>query len=1068
MLAYLLDVSLCWLIFYLLYYFWLSKETFFHLNRWYLLGTLVLGLIIPLVPSPFGAEVQESEWVTLYVAPINMGLESLEVTVTSGGDTTWEFDWLVLLKWIYWGGVILSSLRFLSGLWRIGSLYLRAEHIRVGQYRVALTNEAHLPFSFFRVIFKSKTGNLDEFSEQKITDHELAHVRGWHTIDVLLVEVVSILLWCSPPVHLYRRSLRIVHEYIADSAAIRTGQKKKYGHLLIRQSQSGLQLALANHFIQSQLKKRITMMTRTRSQRQAFLKYLPVIPLLVVALVVFSNWEAVAGDRLDILNTESLTQTKNAADEYDPRIFRKKLSAALHQRQQMATDEDVEIVKAFTDLHNDWAAKYPEHAKEIQGIAEEVAETYQLNVEFTDNKVKAAHFRQSFEAFAKGRKYTILPGSEAPLKFKMPEGENPYILINDKPAPADWKAQLDKNKIERIEVLKGEAAVKAYGQQAKNGAIQIYTKDFRKAENTMPRFPGCEHIADLKKRQECADQNLREHLFANLKYPEGYAKYKVQGTVIAQYTVDKTGKVKNVRIVRTIGGGFNKAVEEVLQNMPAFIPGTIDGAAADVEVTLPIKFMASEEEVHESPGTPDPMVIISSLESQQNKPLFIVDGVIFEDGNIESIHQDDIDRIDVLKGEQALKEYGERGANGVVRIFTKMRAYDVSPVFPGCEGLEGEEQLNCSAKSFLTQVYRNIKYPTSARNANIEGMVVVKYTISEEGKVTNARIARKLDEALDAEVLRVIGELPDWKPALKDGKPVAVDLVLPVRFKIEGYPVEPNQKAVVRTEEEPKRKTTEANGKGMVKGELMDEVVVIGYGHQRAEREALTMVEEMPRFPGCEEETDPKTRSNCAIKRMMEFVYNRIAYTKSAKEAGIEGMIVASFIVNKQGGIEDIRIERGLGYGLNEQVIETIKLMPKWVPGKQDGKTVDVAINLPVRFLLASKKAKQNTMVKEKPAAPREPATLQTPTPDNQLRLQNFRAAPNPTTGLISLRFQSEAKPLSLRIMTAEGKIVYQRQFPQFGGNFEEQIDLQDAPKGTLFIAVQQGEQVHTSTVILQ
>ncbi|MCB0386552.1 MAG: hypothetical protein KDD43_14260, partial [Bdellovibrionales bacterium] len=81
MLTYLLQVSLCWLIFYLLYYFWLSRETFFDLNRWYLLGTLFLGLVIPFMPSPFVA--QESDWVTLYVAPISIGLENLQITVTA-------------------------------------------------------------------------------------------------------------------------------------------------------------------------------------------------------------------------------------------------------------------------------------------------------------------------------------------------------------------------------------------------------------------------------------------------------------------------------------------------------------------------------------------------------------------------------------------------------------------------------------------------------------------------------------------------------------------------------------------------------------------------------------------------------------------------------------------------------------------------------------------------------------------------------------------------------------------------------------------------------------------------
>ena len=1063
MTAYLLDVSLCWLIFYLLYYCWLSKETFFQLNRWYLLGTLLLGLIIPVIPSPFGAGVQESNWVTLYVAPINMGLESLEVTVTAPSKGEMDIDWQALLKWIYWAGVCFTGIRFLSGLSRIAGMYLRAEHIRVGQYHVALTDEQHLPFSFFRVVFKSKLGKLNEFEDEKITDHELAHVRGWHTIDVLLVELVSIFLWCSPPVHLYRRSLRIVHEYIADSAAIRTGQKKKYGHLLIRQSQSGLQLALANHFIQSQLKKRIMMMTRTRSRRQAFLKYLPVIPLLVAALVVFSNWEAVAGDSMDRLKDKSVeaveTLGMELTNDYDPRVLRKQLSAALHKLDQLEAGENGNknssfLLQKFVAIHEKWSGEFPGHQQEIKLIAEKVAAEYDVELEFNNNAIKTARLKSRSVIYAPGMDLGTPPIEG--IKFK-PQGD-PYVLIDDKPAPADWKSTLDKNDIESIDVLKGESATEVYGAKAKDGAIRIYTKSFKKTGTILPRFPGCEDIEDPKERDECANVNLREHLFANLKYPEDYSKYDVQGTVIAKYTVDKTGQIKDVHIVRTIGGGFSKAVEDVLESMPKLIPGTVDGVPADVEVTLPIQFKASGKEVKESSNTPDPMVIISSLNHGKDKPLYVIDGKIQNKGYVIDLDPNDIEIIDVLKGEQAVKAYGDQGANGVVRIFTKERLYDIAPVFPGCEALEGTEQLECSKEGFLRNVYMNIKYPASARNSNIEGLIVVKYTIGKDGKVKDPIIHRGIDGALDQEVLRVINELPDWEPALKGGKPVAMDMILPIQFRIENEQ-KSNAEKIAGLAGDRQQEKSAFTDKDRIQGEVVDQIVVTGYGNASENRDGMLIVEDMPRFPGCEDESD-ETRMLCAQKRMLEFVYNNISYPKAAKQAGTSGTVLASFVVGKTGEIRDVKIEKGLGHGLNEQVLEVISKMPKWIPGRQKGKAVDAIVHLPVKFKLDSQQDKKPTEVH-----------VNGPEPGSDLRrleLQNFRAAPNPSHGLINLRFQSEAKPLNLRILSADGQIVYQRELPRFSGNFDEQIDLQDAPKGTLFISIQQGEQVHTSTVILQ
>ncbi|PHN07329.1 TonB family protein [Flavilitoribacter nigricans] len=1020
MIAYLLDVSLCWLTFYLLYYFWLSNETFFHLNRWYLLGTLVLGLIIPFVPSPFGMQVQESEWVTLYVAPLNMGLESLEVTVTAPGAAEQHFDWMLLLKWIYWGGVFLTAFRFLSGIWRISTLYLRAEHIRVGQYRVALTDEPHLPFSFFRVVFKSKLGNLDEFAEEKITDHELAHVRGWHTIDVLLVELVSIFLWCSPPVYLYRRSLRIVHEYIADSAAIRTGEKKKYGHLLIRQSQSGLQLALANHFIQSQLKKRIMMMTKTRSRRQAFLKYLPVIPLLVVAMVVFSNWEAVANDSLDLLgnspSNERVTENATLNEDFDPKVLEKKMRAILDKAKKLEADgegtqEEQYLIDQFAVLHENWSQKYPEHRSNILQVTKKVAEEFRLFLVIEDGQIQKAFDRYGVQLFTRGQRVEMPASFKETGSIKLNGDGNPYVLINEKPAPADWKETLDKSNIESVNVLKGESAIKAYGEKAKDGAVLIYTKDFEKE-------------IQLKGEGEP---------YVLINDQPAPADWKS--------SIDK----ENIAKVNVLKGEAAIA---------AYGEKAKDGA---IQIYTKDFKKANNETDNQYKEAPSAKVIISKLGHAPVDPLFILDGEVFE-GDINDLDPNDIEMIDVLKGESAIKEFGEAGANGVVRISTKDRPYDVSPIFPGCEDLEGEDQLNCSRKGFLMNVYKNIRYPASARNAHIEGMIVVKYTIGTDGKVKNAMIHRGIDEALDNEVLRVINELPDWKPALKDGKPVAVDMILPVQFNIEGDEEESRAAKKAIGNENYKESKRAYLEKMAIDGQVAEEIVVTGYGQTRSPLEAFKIAEEMPRFPGCEG-VDVAERQNCADKNMIDFIYKNVTYTEAAKKAGTSGTVVVSFVVGKNGKIRDVRILKGLGHGLNESVLNMIDKMPDWIPGRQDGKLVDVIFNLPVRFKTTSVERPATTVKVNGPD--QQPATT-------MLDLKNFKAAPNPTNGLINLRFQAEAQPLQVRVLTAQGQAVYQRNIPQFNGNFDEQIDLSDAPKGTLFISVQQGEKMYTSTVIVQ
>lgn len=100
-----------------------------------------------------------------------------------------------------------------------------------------------------------------------------------------------------------------------------------------------------------------------------------------------------------------------------------------------------------------------------------------------------------------------------------------------------------------------------------------------------------------------------------------------------------------------------------------------------------------------------------------------------------------------------------------------------------------------------------------------------------------------------------------------------------------------------------------------------------------------TVVEQFPEFPGGDE------------ARML-FLRKNIKYPRSAQEEGIQGTVYATFIVEKDGSLSDIKILRGLSSDINSEVIRVIKLFPKWIPGKQNGKIVRVQYNIPVRFVL--------------------------------------------------------------------------------------------------------------------
>ncbi len=122
-------------------------------------------------------------------------------------------------------------------------------------------------------------------------------------------------------------------------------------------------------------------------------------------------------------------------------------------------------------------------------------------------------------------------------------------------------------------------------------------------------------------------------------------------------------------------------------------------------------------------------------------------------------------------------------------------------------------------------------------------------------------------------------------------------------------------------------------------------------------REIFVVVEEMPRFPGCETVAgDAKAKKACADKKLMEFIYDKIQYPAIARENGVEGNVVVQFVVNTDGTVTDVSVVRDIGAGCGEEAVRIVNLMnsmsDKWTPGKQRGRPVRVMFTLPIRFKL--------------------------------------------------------------------------------------------------------------------
>ncbi len=271
-LHYLLQVNLYLVLFYGFYHVALRKETFFHLNRVYLLGAAALSFFIPLIQSTWvrAWDVTErvSEQLTVVYVPLT------KVTTATPAQTAWPIG--MLLAFVYITGVLVGVARLSLRMAYLGNL-LRGKH---------KGEQPKQAFSFFNFLFVSQ----DLPMRQVILEHEYVHIRQLHSADVLLFELIAIFNWFNPVLWLYKKAIRYIHEFIADDIASRQQPSKEAYAMILFNEEFGVKaVPIANNFFnQSLLKTRVMMLLKERSHKQAMLRYGLVLPLFLWMVIISS------------------------------------------------------------------------------------------------------------------------------------------------------------------------------------------------------------------------------------------------------------------------------------------------------------------------------------------------------------------------------------------------------------------------------------------------------------------------------------------------------------------------------------------------------------------------------------------------------------------------------------------------------------------------------------------------------------------------------------------------------------------------------------------------------------
>lgn len=483
-----------------------------------------------------------------------------------------------------------------------------------------------------------------------------------------------------------------------------------------------------------------------------------------------------------------------------------------------------------------------------------------------------------------------------------------------------------------------------------------------------PRYPG-------------GDQQLMAYLLGSYQYPTAAQERGIKGIVLVDFVIGADGKVRDVQTASQVGGGCTEEALRLVRTMPAWVPAQHQGKPVAVAVAqFPVSFPPPYWK--EPRGTTARAVAeneknqaaLAQLEakrkaSQEVQPVFAgardagsaleyfrkyvrfqrdnpggpVEGTVYlqftvaEDGQVRNAHiiGDVCPPCDaeVLRVAQTMPRWvpGRRqgrptalpvglgihyasyfadGKNQPEPPAGVLKAAEVAPNFPG-----GPDSL---------MNYLRRAYPPDPTNRS--SGVLAEFVVRPDGSLTDVRIVEGRGEQQEnAQNIALIQGMPRWKPGLQNGKPVAVrsTLFLPYRALAgaKGYP-----EVVIGS----------SDLKGLPPAPRPQNT---GEEAKASEEQPYMYVEQMPQFPG-------------GTEALAAFVQKNVHYPAVARQNGVQGRVFVSFVIKTDGSVGNVKVTKGIASGCDEEAVRVIKALPRWTPGKQNGRLVPVSYTFPVVFAL--------------------------------------------------------------------------------------------------------------------
>lgn len=508
-----LQSAICLSLFYGGYRLLLAKETFHRFKRLALVGLLVLSVLIPLMEFEITLPEEqlclpvEMEQSYVEMLPTSV-IASIDVEQSSSVSFMW---WIIIVQLVYLIGIFIFTCRYVYSLiyvgWLIGS-GRRERHFQ--GVTLIVHDKAIAPFSWMRYIVMSRADW--ETDGREIMLHEMAHIRNFHSIDLLLADLYLLFQWFNPVAWRLKRELQMVHEFEADEAVISGGkiEMKEYQLLLIKKAVDRRLYPVVDNLNNGKLKKRIDMMLKRKSNPWKRWKYLYVFPLAAVAMSAFARPEV--SEQMEKLSSVQVSDVLSAigdrSEETSADIVNGDFIAIGNEvavKDSLQSQKDKEETFWITTRHKckplviiDGLASVGDDP--IAGINVSDIESFSvLKNELApeiygkkgENGVVLISLKPTSKAIKQGLKLQEIkfePVHKSDSLIDKPSGnsvdkETILVIIDGIESSMRELQKIDKYEIKSLNLLKGKSATQCYGDKGKNGVLLVKTKSKKWLQN---------------------------------------------------------------------------------------------------------------------------------------------------------------------------------------------------------------------------------------------------------------------------------------------------------------------------------------------------------------------------------------------------------------------------------------------------------------------------------------------------------------------------------------------------------------------------------------------------------